>query len=395
MTNKTAKNGAESPAGAKPAELAAAFDLCARKSRRTIALLASHPKSYAFDEQGDYARCEEGFYDIGNWTSSFFTGMALLAWRQTRDDYFLNHTLRLAPFYQSKVAQHGADTMHDLGFLYSLYSVGLYRLTGDQAHRKLGLQAAELLAGRFVAKGGYIRAWGRMDETGTPYDGLAIIDCLMNLPLLYWAAQEEGHRRLYDVARRHADTTVKLFYRRDISVYHAYRFDTQTGQPLRPDNYGGYAVESHWARGTAWAIYGFALSYRYTNDIRFLATSLRLALKFVQNVEAEIVPSWDFNLPPGEERLRDASAAAIAVCGLQELARHCPQEEWLAQAARRMLHRLCQPDYLEADESCLGILRLAQVGHQPGQARNAFTSWGDYFLMEALSRELALGETFW
>ncbi len=104
---------------------------------------------------------------------------------------------------------------------------------------------------------------------------------------------------------------------------------------------------------------------------------------------------WDFKLPPGEERLRDASASAIAVCRLQELARHCPSEDWLAETARRMLYRLCQPDYLDADETHLGILRLAQVGSQPGQARNACASWGDYFLMEALSRELALGEPFW
>jgi unsaturated chondroitin disaccharide hydrolase len=394
MINKSPERQAQPASAGGAAELAAAFDVCARKSRRTIGLLAARPKSYAADEHGDYSRWKGGFYDIGNWTSSFFTGMALLAWRGTEDEYFLNQTLRLAPPYQKKILQHGADTMHDLGFLYSLYSVALFKLTGDRTHREAGLRAAELLAARFDPKGGYIRAWGRLDEGGPPYAGLAIIDCMMNLPLLYWAAREGGDHRLYDVAVRHADITLELFVRPDDSVYHAYRFDTQTGEALRPDNYAGCAVESHWARGTAWAIYGFALSHRYTRDARYRAVALRLARKFVQNSKAEVVPVWDFKLPPGQERRRDASAGAIAVCGLQELARGAG-EDWLAGAARRLLHRLCQPDYLDADETRLGILKLAQVGCKAGQARNAYASWGDYFLMEALSRELVMGETFW
>jgi unsaturated chondroitin disaccharide hydrolase len=149
--------------------------------------------------------------------------------------------------------------MHDLGFLYSLYSVALFKLTGEPAHRQTALRAATVLAGRFETRGQYLRAWGRMEEQATDYAGLAIIDSMMNLPLLFWAADQSGDSRYRDLATQHADTTLRHFVRADGSVFHAYRFDPRTGQALGPANYCGYAVDSHWARGAAWAIYGFAL----------------------------------------------------------------------------------------------------------------------------------------
>jgi unsaturated chondroitin disaccharide hydrolase len=365
------------------------------KIRSNIRRLADTPKSAAFSEGGNYFEFEEGFYDISNWTSSFFTGMALLAWQETEDEHFLRQVNRLAPMYREKVFKHHADTMHDLGFLYSLYSVGLYKLTGDKSHREVGLSAAEVLAGRFVANGGYIRAWGRMDEHTSDYAGLTIIDCMMNLPLLYWASKDTGDKKFRDIAVHHADTTLKYFVRPDDSVFHAFRFDLKTGKPVGGDNYCGYSVESHWARGAAWAIYGFALSYGYTHDKKHLSAALRLAHKFVSCLDAEIVPVWDFKLPAGEKPLRDSSAAAIAVCGFQELARHNVADREILMAKNSLLDRLCCNDYLDFNvdfnDLCLGVLKKGQVVGPT----NAFTSWGDYFLMEALSRELEIGETFW
>ena len=144
-----------------------AYELCVRKTRGNIQRLADEPKSAPWAVDGNYFTHEEGFYEIGNWTSSFFTGMALLAWRETEDEYFLNQVLRLAPHYREKVFTRHLDTHHDLGFLASLYSVALYKLTGDKQHREVGLRAAEVLARRFNEKGNFIRAWGRMDENGS------------------------------------------------------------------------------------------------------------------------------------------------------------------------------------------------------------------------------------
>jgi unsaturated chondroitin disaccharide hydrolase len=342
---------------------------------------------------GNYFNFQEGFNEIGNWTSSFFTGMALLAWRETEDAYFLKQVLRLAPLYREKVFTHSLDTMHDLGFLYSLYSVALYKLTGDKQHRETGLRAAEVLGQRFNAKGNFIRAWGRMDTD--EFDNMAIVDCMMNLPLLYWASNETGDQKFRDIAVRHADTTLKNFVRADDSVYHAYRFDLQTGKPLRGDTYGGCAVESHWARGTAWAIYGFALSYGYMRDQKYLEASLRLARKFIANLDDEIVPMWDFKLIPAAPKIRDASAASVAICGFQELLKHQASDQQLQTAAQKLLLRLCSEDYLDSNPNCPGLQKNGLVGDGNKMGKNAYTSWGDYYLMEALSRELGFGESWW
>ncbi|HEU6449367.1 MAG TPA: glycoside hydrolase family 88 protein [Verrucomicrobiae bacterium] len=372
-----------------------AFRLCLQKTHANIRRLADEPKSGAFSKTGNYFEFDEGFFEISNWTSSFFTGMALMAWREAEDDFFLAQTLRLAPWYKDKVSVHHAETMHDLGFLYSLYSVAIYKLTGDESHRDVGLRAAEVLAQRFIENGNYIRAWGRMDEADTDYAGLAIIDCMMNLPLLHWAARESGNQKFYDIAVRHADTTLRYFVRPDDSVFHSYRFDPQSGKPIGGDNYCGRSVDSHWARGAAWAIYGFALSYSYTNDAKYLSAALNLAKKFVSCLDAEIVPVWDFKLPDNEPPLRDSSAAAIAVCGFQELSRHQIADSQILSAKKALLDKISSDDYINFDQNCPGILKNAEVGDGVGKARTAYTSWGDYFLMEALAFELFEAERFW
>lgn len=154
-------------------------------------------------------------------------------------------------------------------------------------------------------------------------------------------------------------------------------------------------MNSHWARGTAWAVYGFALSHGYTGDPKYLEASLRIARKFIYNLNGESVPVWDFNLPAKEEALHDSSAAAVAVCGFQELAKHKAADIPITQIKQAMLARLCTGDYLNFEDACPGVLKNAQIGDGIGKARNAYTSWGDYYLMEALSRELDLGETWW
>ena len=393
MPNLSAGQRAQVP---EHAFLASAFDLCVAKTRRNIRKLADEPKAAAWAMDGDFFQHREGFFEIGNWTSSFFTGMALLAWRETEDEYFLNQVLRLAPHYREKVFTRHLDTHHDLGFLASLYSVALYKLTGDQQHRETGLRAAGVLSQRFNPNGNFIRAWGRMDESESPIgngkmqtDNMAIIDCLMNLPLLYWACQETGMKRYHDIAVRHADTVLERFVQPDNSICHAFRFDPKTGQPQGPDNQCGAGKNSYWARGAAWAIYGFALSYRYTREERYLEASIRLVKQFLAQLDGEGVPVWDFRLPPGKPRTRDASASVITVCGLQELARHHAADAELLHAKDRLLERVCRDDYLDANPDCPGVLRSA-YGDKP-----AYSSWGDYFLMEAVSRELNGEETFW
>lgn len=371
------------------------LDLCIEKSRRNIRSLADEPKSWSFTVNNQYRLWNEGFFDIGNWTTSFHTGMALLAWRETKDPYFLEQVERLRPLYREKVFVRHMDTMHDLGFLYLLYSIALYKLTGLKEHREVALRAADVFAGRFIENGGYIRAWGRMDERGTPHDGLAIIDCMMNLPLLYWASEETGDPKYKRMAIAHANTTQKLFPRADDSICHAYRFDPATGTPLRQANYCGYSDESHWARGTAWAIYGFALSHKHTGDARYLDTAERLARKFIANLGPNSVPVWDFMLPANSDNaIPDSSAASIAVCGLQEILAARPGVPLYETAISQMLRGMCM-EFVDTDPACPGVLAKAEIGDGVGRGKNTFTSWGDYYLMEALVRQLGRDVAFW
>jgi unsaturated chondroitin disaccharide hydrolase len=282
------------------------------------------------------------------------------------------------------------DTHHDLGFLYSLYSVAFYKLTGDKTHREVGLRAAELLALRFNAQGNFIRAWGRMDEIESSIgnekmrtDDMAIIDCLMNLPLLYWASNETGDPKYRDIAVRHADMCLKCFVRPDYSTNNIYRFDPQTWQSLGDPN------STYWARGATWAIYGLALSYGYTRRKKYLEASVRLAKKFISQLDEAVIPWNDFHEASHPHRLRDASAGAIAVCGFQELAKHHVADAEILQVKNALLNRLCSDDYLDFNDACCGVQKRGQGG------KNGYTSWGDYYLMEALSRELGQGETFW
>jgi unsaturated chondroitin disaccharide hydrolase len=382
-----------------PFDQARAYSLCVEKTRRNITRLADRPISGAWAVDGNYFGFAEGFFEIGNWTSSFFTGMALLAFENGGDLFFLRETNRLADVYRDKVTRQGADTMHDLGFLYSLYSVALHRITGAPEHRQTALLAADALAKRFVPTGGYIQAWGRMDDHESDYAGLAIIDCMMNLPLLFWAARETGNRFYAQVAIRHADTTLAHFVRRDDSVCHAFRFDVASGKPIGPENYCGRSIDSHWARGTAWAVYGFALAYRHTHDARYLAASARLARKFVALLGNDAIPVWDFRLG-GHEPLRDSSAAAIMVCGIDEVVSHEPDAA-LAGKAASLLNALCTDTYLDPRLDCPGVLRAAEVGDGPDRdqgairAKNIYASWGDYFFMEALARRLHRTPCYW
>lgn len=381
-----------------------AFDLCIRKSRQAIKRLADEPKSGAWAADGNFFAHPEGFFEIGNWTSSFFTGMALIAWRKTQDPFFLQQTLRLASAYRDKAVVTARDSFkpgavpvdmhHDAGFLYSLYSVALHTLTGDRRHLETGLAGAEALYQRFNQNGGFIRAWGHLGSD--EYDNMAIIDCMMNLPLLYWASAVSGARKFHEVAVRQADRTLEYFIRPDDSVFHAYRFDVNTGRPIGGDNYCGYSTDSHWARGTGWAIYGFALSYRYTGDKRYLDASLRLARKFNQLLDGDDIPVWDFRLPADKAPLRDTSAAAVVVCGYQELEQLGAADALITKTKQSLLGHLCSGKYLDFDDSCLGVLKDGQVGADgPGSAQNVYTSWGDYYLMEALDRELHKNPTWW
>lgn len=365
-----------------------------QKTKKNIKDLADDHRTWSFDVEGKYENFNEDFFDIGNWTTSFFTGMALLSFETTNDTYFLKQLYRFEERYAEKVFDKYYNTMHDLGFLYILYSVGLYNITNDREMKRISLKAADELTKRFNIYGGYIRAWGRMDQEEPQYKGLAIIDSLMNIPLLFWAYKQTGFKYYYDIAQTHANTMLKYLVREDYSVNHAYRFDEETGEPLHADNFCGYDVNSHWARGTAWAIYGFTIAYKYTNQNKFLSTAISLAKRFITLSKETIVPIWDFRLPSNANLVRDSSALAIALCGIIEILKYFKDEE-LNHYIHKAMDLLCCDEYINTELNCRGVLKYGQVGDPVLKAKEAYTSWGDYFLMEAICKLLYGVEGYW
>ncbi|WP_214630526.1 glycoside hydrolase family 88 protein [Paenibacillus agaridevorans] len=355
------------------------------------------------------------------WTQGFFAGMAGISYAITKDESFLNWLRTGYDYFYNKVNRDSLETMHDLGFLYSPYSVFLYRQTGETRMKELSVKAADELIKRYVPNGHYIQAWGRMNNRTPDYvdeelakdhfftqsEGLAIIDCMMNLPLLFWASRETGHPVYANIAKEHIRTTMRHFIRGDGSVNHAYRFSVFDGAPVQPENYCGYATDSWWARGTAWAIYGLAIAYDYTLEPEYFALAERLALRFVEQVGEDAVPVWDFRLPKETPAIasgnrsafpwdasdpnnltynKDTSAAAIVVCAIQRMSKHGENaafERYKRAALESLANR-----YFNPDKHVNGLLT-----HSNG--RMEYTSYGDYFFMEALAHETHGLDTCW
>ena len=155
---------------------------------------------------------------------------------------------------------------HDVGFMYMPTAVMDHRITGNEESRKRGMHAASLLAGRFNPAGNFIRAWN--ENYGGDPTGRAIIDCMMNLSLLYWASEERQDPRFRHIAEAHAHTVMKYFVREDGSVCHIVDFDPETGAYISDEGGQGFGKGSSWSRGQAWAMYGFTVSYLHTGKKR-------------------------------------------------------------------------------------------------------------------------------
>ena len=363
------------------------------KIENNIKKIGTDLREFPASIDGDYLKNRENCIKIGhifNWTQSFFVGMSLWAYKDTQEEKFLKWAEQFKKEYFDKVFNTPMETMHDIGFLYSPYAVMLYNITGDKAYKEIALKAADVLAMRYEPKGGYIRAWGRMDYKTPDYvdgvlakdhfftesRGLAIVDCMMNLPLLFWASEVSGHPFYKRIAQMHADTTMKYFVRDDYSVMHAYRFSEDSGEAIGEANYCGYSNGSYWARGTSWAIYGFAVAYNYTKKEEYLDTAMGLLSKFMRECNGGI-PLWDFRLPEDEEKTIDTSAAAVVLCGIMEIERH-KTSPTLKKYKKQLRDNL--ENYIDYDENVMGILK-----EQNG--RHHYASYGDYFIIESYMKE--------
>lgn len=311
------------------------------------------------------------------WTSSFFVGMCFLAYEHSGDELFLKYEKEhLKSFEDRLVNRQGIS--HDLGFLYTLSCVADYKVTGNPEGDRIAYKAARLLAQRYNEKGKYIQAWGEM---GAAYPNVKIIiDTMLNLPLLYWTGEPD----MIEIAKNHAITASATLVRPDYSTYHTYLMDPDTGRAVCGKTHQGHRDESTWARGQGWAVYGYALSYRYTEEPVFLEVAQKTAEVFIKNLPKNLVPYWDFDFTDQNPDIRDTSAASIFVCGLLELCNDVAEEkatEYLA-LAEEIMKSLREQYSTRGLKDSNGILTEGMYHRYDGQEE--CTIWGDYFYMEAL-----------
>ncbi len=325
---------------------------------------------------------EGGAWRHGNWTAGFWAGCLWLAAMWTGD---ARYAAGARSWADRLAGREHDDRTHDLGFLfYPSHAVGV--LLGENgALRARALAAARTLASRFADAGGYIQAWG---PRGDPeWLGTSTIDTMMNLPLLWWAAHTSGDAWYADVATTHAANTHRHFFRPDGSTYHVVVYGREPGAIRRKTTFQGHAPESCWARGQSWALCGFAIAYRETQDERFLAAADAAAQHFLARLPADRIPFWDFDDPAIPDAPRDSSAAAVAADGLLELSAVHPSP------ARRRVYREEAASLLEALATrCQnqtpghidGVLLHGCYSRPHGEGTDSALIWGDYFYLHAL-----------
>jgi len=336
------------------------------------------------------ARGELNMVWPGDWTAGFFPGSLWYLFEATGDAKWKTAALR----YTALTAPAKFDkSQHDLGFILGTgYGNGL-RLVDDaatrSAYRDALLAGATTLITRFNPKVGSIQSWDPWPNTTWAFP--VIIDNMMNLELLMWAARAADEPRYREIAIAHADTTLKHHFRPDGSSYHLVDYDPNTGAVRARMTVQGYANGSAWARGQAWGLYGYTMMYRETHQDEYLAQAHRIARFYMNHprLPADKVPFWDFDDPAIPDAPRDSSAAAIATSALLELASFSDRETAARYRdfAEQTVRSLSSRAYLAAPGDNGGFLLKHATGHKPaGMEIDGPLNYADYYFLEALLR---------
>lgn len=281
---------------------------------------------------------------------------------------------------------------HDAGFMFQPTAVTNYRLTGDENARRTAMHAANLLAGRFNPSGRFIRAWNDLENSDTR--GWAIIDCMFNISLLYWASKESGDPRFRQTAMLHADTVMQYFIREDGSVCHIVEFNPDTGEMIKSHRGQGYAEGSSWTRGQGWALYGFANSYTNTGKKEYLDTAKKVAHYCIANIPENGIIPVDFR-QPAEPAWEDSCGACVIAGGLLEVAGHVPdlEKDMYIRAAVKILKAIAQ-SRTDWSKDCDAIVQNCSGAYH--DKRHHFTmNYADYFFIEALYKLTGTGILIW
>ena len=325
-----------------------------------------------------------------DWTSGFFPGELWFLYEYTQNNFWKKKAQQHTDILE-KEKMNGST--HDMGFkVYCSFGNG-YRLTQDEHYKEVLLQSARTLATRFKPAAGIIRSW---DHSTAKWVCPVIIDNMMNLELLFWATKESKDSTFYRIAVDHARTTMKHHFRPDFSSYHVIDYDTITGQVLKKNTHQGFADESAWSRGQAWALYGYTMCYRETRLPEFLeqAKNIEKYLFTHPNMPEDLIPYWDFDAPGIPDEPRDVSAATVIASALYELSLYDPEKgERYRSNADKIIENLTK-HYRATLKKDNGFLLLHSTGTKPTNTEvDVPIVYADYYFIEALMRKNKLEKT--
>ena len=325
-----------------------------------------------------------------DWTSGFFPGELWFLYEYTQNNFWKKKAQQHTDILE-KEKMNGST--HDMGFkVYCSFGNG-YRLTQDEHYKEVLLQSARTLATRFKPAAGIIRSW---DHSTAKWVCPVIIDNMMNLELLFWATKESKDSTFYRIAVDHARTTMKHHFRPDFSSYHVIDYDTITGQVLKKNTHQGFADESAWSRGQAWALYGYTMCYRETRLPEFLeqAQNIEKYLFTHPNMPEDLIPYWDFDAPGIPDEPRDVSAATVIASALYELSLYDPEKgERYRSNADKIIENLTK-HYRAMLKKDNGFLLLHSTGTKPTNTEvDVPIVYADYYFIEALMRKNKLEKT--
>lgn len=324
-----------------------------------------------------------------DWTSGFFAGNLWMVYQLTGDEKWKQNALQYTLPLEKEQWNGGT---HDMGFKMFCSFGKAWQFTGDSAYRNILIQSAKTLATRFNPAVGCIRSW---DHNTDKWDYPVIIDNMMNLELLMWAAKETGNDTLKNIAVTHAQTTLKNHFREDNSSYHVIDYNPETGEVENRHTHQGFAHESAWARGQAWGLYGFTMMYRETGVKEFLVQAEKIATYILSQpgISDGKIPYWDFNAPGIPNEPYDASAGAVMASAFYELANYSSNAIIYNGVADKLLATLSSPEFLAPVGENAGFLLLHSTGHLPGGSEiDVPIVYADYYFLEAIIRAKNTGK---
>lgn len=369
--------------------------------RAALAQLENNAASFGTRFPGDTSqgqvyrpRRQEGHWDGSNvgWSTGFWNGMCWLAHEMSGRDAFRAFAQQQNASFAQRLARRIDLNRHELGMLYGPSFVAAHRITGNPWYRGQVLEAARLLQARFLPEPGVVQAWGRLDDARE--QGRIIIETVMNMPLLHWAGTQTGNGSYAEAAARHLLRSRELLVRCDGSI----RQSCQLAGGKQPPDYRSWRAHSEdrcWARGQAWAIYGFALNHAMAPHLGLLDTARGMADYLLSRMPADGILQWDLALDWRSGQQRDSSATSIAVCGLLELARQAGGSgARYGEAALDMLESLAGTCAAPAGHG-KGLLSHGVYSLPEGRGVDEANLWGDYHYLEALARVNHGWSSFW